>query len=171
MSETNAAEPQLTLNEWLGSLNDSWIDDWNEIVRNVLFDDPILIELMKVPDNIGIIEFIDRYFIRAGYTNKILKDESVRIVFGSVAVPTDTPNVTRNMMSFDIYVKNEDLHNIGKDRLVMRTHLIAKRLIELLTKNRYNGAYRFYDPHESDMGTSAIGYARYNMSISYMRTY
>lgn len=165
------SEAQEALNQWLDTLQDPWVDDWNAIIRNIIFDDPVLMELMKIPEGTGIIEFIDRYFIRAGYTNKILTDESVRIVFGSVAVPSENPNVTQNIMSFDIYVKNEDLHNVGKDRLVMRPQLIARRLIDLLTHSRYIGTYRFFSPHESDMGTSAVGYARYNMSISYMKTY
>lgn len=164
-------ETKETLSEWLDIYRDSWIDDWNAILREIIFADPVLMELMKIPEDANIIEFIDRYFIQAGYTNKVLSDEAVRIVFGSVGVPTTTPNVTRNVLSFDIYVKNEDLHNVGKDRLVMRTKLIARRLIQLLTNQRYNGAYRFYDPHESDMGTSAIGYARYNVSMSYIKTY
>lgn len=166
MSESNMA-----LSEWLSQHPDAWMDDWNAIIRSVIFPDPVLMELMKVPKNTGIIEFIDKYFIQAGYTNKVLSNEAVRIVFGTIGLATNTPNVTRNVLSFDIYVKNEDLHNVEKDRLVMRTKLIAKRLIELLTSKRYNGAYRFFDPHESDMGTSAIGYTRYNMSISYMKTY
>lgn len=165
------SETKQSLTQWLEEKHDPWIEDFNAMLRSVIFTDPVLMELMKIPKNTSIIEFIDRYFIRAGYTNKVLSNESVRIVFGHVAVPSDTPNVTRNVMSFDIYVKNEDLHNVGKDRLMMRTQLIARRLIELLTKERYNGVYRFYDPRESDMGTSAIGYARYNMSISFMKTY
>lgn len=164
-------ETKETLSEWLDSFKDAWIQDWNAILREIIFADPVLTELMKIPEGTSVIEFIDRYFVQAGYTNKVLSNESVRIVFGSFGVPTNTPNVTRNILSFDIFVKNEDLHNVGRDRLVMRTKLIARRLIQLLTNQRYNGIYRFYDPHESDMGTSAIGYARYNVSLSYMKTY
>lgn len=164
-------DDKTALYAWLDEVQDAWIDDWNEIIREDIFADEVLRALMKLPDGTKIIEFIDRYFIRAGYTNKILTDEDVRIVYGSVAVPTNISGVTKNQMSFDIYVKNEDLHNVGKDRLVMRTHLIAKRLIYLLTKERYNGAYRFYDPHEGEMGTSAVGYARYNVTLSYTKVY
>ena len=162
-------DKKTALNTWLEEIQDAWIDDWNEIIRNVIFADDVLMALMNIPDGTKIIEFIDRYFIRAGYTNKILTDEDVRIVYGSVSVPTNISGVTKNQMSFDIYVKNEDLHNVGKDRLVMRTQLIAKRIIYLLTKERYIGAYRFYDPHEGDMGTSAVGYARYNVTLSYTK--
>lgn len=157
------------LDQWLKENPDPWIDDWNTLLRTTIFADDILKALMKIPDKTNIIEFIDRYFIRAGYTNKILSNEAVRIVFGTISTPTNIDGVTKNQMSFDIYVKHEDMHNVGEDRLVMRTHLIAKRLIYLLTKERYNGVYRFYDPHEGDMGTSAIGYVRYNVTLSFTR--
>lgn len=159
------------IKEWIDSITDSWIDDWNGMIRTEIFQDKILKALMKIPEDTSIIEFIDRYFIRAGYTNKILSNESVRIVYGGIGSATGTNNVTQNDISFDIYVKTEDLHNVGTDRLVMRTQLIAKRIIYLLTKKRYNGVYRFFNPREGDMGTSAIGYARYNVTLSYMRVY
>ncbi len=148
-----------------------WINDWNDIIRHVIFSDKELMNLMKIPEKTSIIDFIDRYFIRAGFTNKILSNEDVRIVYGSTSSATNIDGVTSNVMNFDIYVKLENLHNVGVDRLVMRTQLIAQRLIYLLTRVRYNGVYRFYDPIEGDMGTSAVGYARYRVSLSYTRTY
>lgn len=148
-----------------------WINDWNDIIRHVIFSDKELMNLMKIPEKTSIIDFIDKYFIRAGFTNKILSNEDVRIVYGSTSSATNIDGVTSNVMNFDIYVKLENLHNVGVDRLVMRTQLIAQRLIYLLTRVRYNGVYRFYDPVEGDMGTSAVGYARYRVSLSYTRTY
>lgn len=148
-----------------------WINGWNDIIRHVIFSDKELMNLMKIPEKTSIIDFIDRYFIRAGFTNKILSNEDVRIVYGSTSSATNIDGVTSNVMNFDIYVKLENLHNVGVDRLVMRTQLIAQRLIYLLTRVRYNGVYRFYDPVEGDMGTSAVGYARYRVSLSYTRTY
>lgn len=148
-----------------------WINDWNDIIRHVIFSDKELMNLMKIPEKTSIIDFIDRYFIRAGFTNKILSNEDVRIVYGSTSSATNIDGVTSNVMNFDIYVKLENLHNVGVDRLVMRTQLIAQRLIYLLTRVRYNGVYRFYDPVEGDIGTSAVGYARYRVSLSYTRTY
>ena len=165
------ADSKQALNRWLEGLNDPWIDDWNDIIRNYIYKDDVLKALMNIPAKTNIVEFTDRYFIEAGFTNKMLTDESVRIIYGMVGAPTGTPNVTRNQISFDIYVKNEELHNIGKDRLVKRTQLIARRLIDLLTQQKYNGVYRFFSPYEGDMGTSAIGYSRYNVSFSFMRTY
>lgn len=148
-----------------------WINDWNDIIRHIIFSDKELMSLMKIPEKTSIIDFIDRYFIRAGFTNKILSNEDVRIVYGNTSSATNIDGVTSNVMNFDIYVKLENLHNVGVDRLVMRTQLIAQRLIYLLTRVRYNGVYRFYDPVEGDMGTSAVGYARYRVSLSYTRTY
>lgn len=108
-----------------------WIDDWNKIIREVIFADEELKTLMKLPENTDIISFIDKYFIRAGYTNKVLEDEHVRIIYADMqGSPTSTPNVMKKMMTFDIYVKTEDLHNVGRDRLVMRTQLIANRLLQ-----------------------------------------
>lgn len=150
----------------------SWIDDWNDIIRNVIFKDEELKSLMKLPANTNIITFIDKYFIRAGYTTEVLTNESVRIVYGTIARgDAMNPYVTRNEMSFDIYVKLEDLHNVERDRLVFRNHLIAKRLIDLLTNQRYLGAYRFTVEGEGDMGTSTIGYTRYNVTFGFMKTY
>lgn len=150
----------------------SWITEWNDIIRNVIFKDTELRQLMELPEDIKIIDFIDRYFIRAGYTSKLLKDESVRIVYGSVfSNETDVPNIKTNEMSFDIYVRYEELHNVGNDRLTMRTQLIAARLVELLCSERYLKGYRFWVASENDLGTKTAGYARYNISFNYMKIY
>ena len=148
-----------------------WVKEWNNIVRFVLFEDITFRKLMELPDDITIIDFIDNYFIRGGSANKILTDEKVRIVYGHIANPLDdTPYVSGNMLSFDIYVKNEELHNVSTDRLEMRTVAIAERLKYLLTRKRYTqNLYRFRVTHESDMFTSTVGYARYNITFSYLK--
>lgn len=141
-----------------------WIDDWNTILREVIFADEELKSLMKLPEDIDIISFIDKYFIRAGYTNKVLEDEHVRIIYSDIqGSDTKVPNVMKKMMTFDIYVKTEDLHNVGNDRLVMRTQLIANRLLTLLTSERYmrDTGYRFWIAGDWDQGTRTIGYGRY----------
>ena len=150
----------------------NWIDDWNEIIRNVIFEDEELKTLMKIPEDTDIIEFIDNYFIRANYTTKILTNQPVRIIYGDL-YSNETPNplVLRNELSFDIYVRLEDIHNVEQDRLVMRTHKIAHRLINLLTRKRYLYGYRFWVSGQREMGTSTIGYARYNVTFGYLRTY
>ena len=151
-----------------------WIDAWNTIIRKVIWPDHELKTLMKIPPKTGILQFVDRYFIRAGYTNKLLTDEVCRIVYADVqGSETDVPGVTKNMVTFDIYVKTEELHNIGDDRLKMRTHLIAERLFKLLTNERYlaDTGYRFWIAGDWDMGTRVTGYARYTIAFRYMKVY
>lgn len=149
-----------------------WMNDWNDIIRDIIFKDDELKELMMLPADTNIISFVDRYFIRAGYTNKLLEDENVRIVYADIqGKETDVPNVLRNMLTFDIYVKLEHLHNVGNDRLIMRTQLIADRLLKLLTEQRYNNRYRFWIAGDWDLGTSTIGYARYSLALYYMKVY
>ena len=150
----------------------TWSKDWNELIRNVFFQDEELKELMKVPDKISIVDFVDKYFIRAGWTNTTLVDQPVRIVYGDVGPKdTDVPNVKKNELSFDIYVKQEYLRNATYDRLELRTHLIANCIIKLLTSERYHGGYRFWIKGDWDLGTRTIGYARYNVSFYYMKVY
>ena len=151
-----------------------WINAWNKIIREVIWKDHELKTLMKIPAKTGIIQFIDRYFIRAGYTNKLLSDEVCRIVYADVqGSDTNVPNVKRNMMTFDIYVKQDELHNVGDDRLQFRTHLIAARLNKLLTQERYlkDTGYRFWIAGDWDLGTRTIGYARYTIDFYYMKVY
>ena len=151
-----------------------WINAWNKIIREVIWKDHELKTLMKIPPKTGIIQFIDRYFIRAGYTNKLLTDEVCRIVYADVqGAETNVPNVKKNMMTFDIYVKQDELHNVGDDRLVFRTHLIAARLNKLLTQDRYlaDTGYRFWIAGDWDLGTRTIGYARYTIAFHYMKVY
>lgn len=154
----------------------TWMKDWNDIIRYVIFPDQELKNLMCLPESTTIINFIDHYFIRAGYTNELLEKEDVRIVYGDAdSHETAVPNVIENTLSFDIYVRQEKLHNATNDRLMYRTHLIANRLNELLTKGgtsgKYIGGYRFWPCKEMDLGTRTVGYVRYNISFKYMRVY
>lgn len=151
-----------------------WINAWNRIIREVIWPDHKLKQLMKIPKQTGILQFCDRYFIRAGYTNKVLSDEVCRIVYADVqGHDTAAPNIKKNMMTFDIYVKQEELHNVGDDRLLMRTQLIAERIYELLTRERYlaDTGYRFWIAGDWDLGTRTSGYARYTIAFYYMKVY
>ena len=150
----------------------SWANSWNEIIRSVLFPDRTLKRLMLLPNDINIIDFIERYFIRAGYTSRLLKDERVRIVYSDIlGEPTPSHKVIKNEMVFDIYVKLDDLHNVSNDRLKLRTYEIADRILTLLTQERYLYGYRFWVNGDYDLGTRTIGYARHCLSIGYMKVY
>lgn len=151
-----------------------WMQAWNTILRKVIFQDVILKRLMKVPTNIKIIPFTNNYFVRAGYTNKVLTDEVCRVIYADVqGSDTRVPNVKRNMMTFDIYVRQDELHTAGDDALIFRTHLIAERLNKLLTSERYllDTGYRFWIAGDWDLGTRTTGYARYTIAFYYMKVY
>lgn len=150
-----------------------WTKGWNDIIRHALFKDDELKTLMMLPDNTSIINFIDNYFIRGGSANKVLSNQPVRIVYGHINPDelSDTPYLTDNILSFDIYVKQDQLHNVSDDRLEFRTVAIADRIKYLLTKDRYvlDGLYRFRVVWEGDKATGTIGYARYNISFKYLK--
>ena len=151
-----------------------WLKAWNTVIREVFWKDELLKKLMKIPANTNIIQFCNRYFIRAGFTNELLTDEVCRIVYSdSQGSDTSVPNIRKNMMSFDIYVKQDELHNVGDDRLMARTQLIADRINYLLTKERYiaNTGYRFWIAGDWDLGTRTVGYARYSIAFYYMKVY
>jgi len=129
---------------------------------------------MKLPEDTNIITFIDKYFIKSSWTNTTLTDEDVRIVYWTGnGSDTAVPNVKRNMITFDIYVKTKDIHNVGRDRLMMRTVLIANRIQKLLTSKRYTQetGYRFWPAGEWDSGTKTPGYSRYTIAFYYMEVY
>lgn len=149
----------------------SFKNDWNDIIRDELFPDVQLKKMMRIPQGTRILDFIEKYFIRAGYTNETLTSEDVRVVYKMFAVGQQNEKVTRNQISIDIYVKREHLHNYGKDRLESRAQLIAGKLYQILTKERYFHNYRFWIAGQGDMGTSAIGYVRYNITLNYMKVY
>lgn len=151
-----------------------WVDNWNTIIRNIIWPDTELRTLMKIPPKTTILQFIDKYFIKAGFTNKLLTDEPCRIVYSDIqGSETKAPNVLRSMLVFDIYVKQSELHNIGDDRLRLRTDLIADRLFKILTGQRYvaDTGYRFWIAGDWDMGTRVTGYARKTIALKYMKVY
>jgi len=150
----------------------AWIDDFNDIIRDVIFADDELRSLMLLPEDIDILTFIDSYFIEGEGGSTVLVDEPVRIVYGTFAIGNaGNPYVTRNILSFDIYVRKEDAHNVENDRLVKRTQLITARLINLLTAKRYHGVYRFWVEGEGTKFTSTIGYSRYNVNFGFEKVY
>lgn len=152
-----------------------WVNAWNKIIRKVIFPDCELKKLMKIPAKTKITDFIQYYFIRAGYTNELLTNQICRIVYGDIAgKDTDVPNVRKNMMTFDIYVKTKNLYDTDEDdMLISRTQLIASRLEYLLTKDRYlyETGYRFWIAGDWDLGTRTTGYSRYTISFYYMKVY
>ena len=151
-----------------------WLNAWNTIIRQIIWKDDELKTLMKLPAKTNIINFIERYFVRAGFTDELLTDEVCRIVYSDVqGSDTEVANVKKNMMTFDIYVKENELHNVGNDRLLSRADLIAERLYKLLTQERYlaGTGYRFWIAGDWDLGTRTVGYTRKTIAFYYMKVY
>ena len=151
-----------------------WVDAWNTIIRKVIFKDTELKRLMGIPSKTNIIQFADRYFVKAGYTSKLLTDEVCRVIYADTQVgETNVPNVTTNLLTFDIYVRADELRNASNDGLVMRTQLIAARLERLMMQDEYvaETGYRFRLAGEWDRGTRTNGYARYAIGFYYKRVY
>lgn len=151
-----------------------WINEWNDIIREIIFPDTILRELMMIDDSMTIMDFVDKRFVRAMYTDTVIIDEPVRIIYGTITPQQLGEFVTNNLMSFDIFVKNEHKHDVGDDRLMMRAELIAHRLNQLLGHRIYTSkgmtAYKFWCVGESVLGSATIGYSRYNITFAYNRT-
>ena len=151
----------------------AWTRAWNTVIRKVIWPDHELKVLMKLPPKTGILQFNQRYFIRAGFTNELLTDEVCRIIYADTSShETDVPTIKKQIMTFDIYVKKEEMYNIGDDRLISRLDLIADRLDKLLRRERYlaDTGYRFWPADEGvDLGTSTVGYARRSISYFYMK--
>lgn len=150
-----------------------WTNNWNTIIRKIIWPDHELKVLMKLPPKTGILQFNQRYFIRAGFTTELLTDEVCRIIYADTAANnTDVQNIKKQMLTFDIYVKKEEMHNIGDDRLVSRLDLIVDRLDTLLRSERYlaDTGYRFWLADGGlDLGTRTTGYARRQISYFYMK--
>ena len=118
-------------------------------------------------DRNDIIKFIDKYFIRNPAPDEILTTEDVRICYGELAGRSIGKYVLKKMIFFDIYVKNNHLHDVGDDLLVSRTDTICQKLKELLTDQKYVCMIAF--SYEDDYGlfTKMVGYTRHRLVLSY----
>lgn len=149
----------------------TWQDNWNNVVRNVIFTDDKLKELMMVPDDCDIATFTDKYFIRDGSTDELLTNEKVRIVHHDTeGFDTFNPKVRGKYREFDIFVSEDEEHTATDDWLQSRQILIAERLKYLLLRKRVveNIAFKYED--EFDMWTKTVGYKMYRLTVFYKTT-
>ena len=149
----------------------TWQDNWNNVVRNELFPDKKLKELMLVPEGTDIAKFTDKYFIRDGSTDELLTNEKVRIVHHDVE-GFETPNhgVKGKYRQFDIFVSEDVEHTVSKDWLQSRQVLIAERLKYLLLRKQNCQNIRFRYQDEYDMWTKTVGYKMYRLTFFYKTT-
>lgn len=149
----------------------TWQDNWNNVVRNVLFPDQRLKELMLVPEGTDILTFQKKYFIRDGSTDELLTNEQVRIVTNDEqGSATWNPNVRVKYKNFDIFVSEKVEHTADVDRLRSRQVMIAERIKYLLLRNRTCENMRFWYEDEYDQWTKTVGYKLYRVTFFYKTT-
>ena len=150
----------------------TWKDNWNDIIRYVIYPDPVMRELMCLNDDVSITQFRDKYFTKGkNTTNEIVTDEKVRILwYDNEGRDSGNMHVRNRYKEFDIYVKNDVLHNATDDRLQFRHELIAQRLKELLIGTQYVRQMRFQFQDEYDLWTKTAGYSLYHIAFSYKAT-
>lgn len=147
----------------------TWKDNLNDVVRDVIFSNGELLDLMMIPeaDRNDIIKFIDKYFIRDPAPDEILTTEDVRICYGEIAGRQIGKYVLKKMIFFDIYVKNNHLHDVSDDLLVYRTDTICQKLKELLTDSKYVCMIDFNYEDDYGLFTKMVGYTRHRLVLSY----
>jgi len=149
----------------------TWQDNWNNVVRNVLFQDDKLKSLMLVPVGTDIMTFQKKYFVRDAATDELLTKEKVRIVaHDDEGIPTLNKGVRVKYKSFDIFVSEDVEHTADIDRLKSRQVLIAERIKYLLLRQRVceNIAFQYED--EYDTWTKTVGYKEYRLTLFYKTT-
>lgn len=149
----------------------TWQDNWNNVVREELFPDDRLKELMLIPEGTDIVKFTDKYFIRDGSTDELLTNEKVRIVHHDTeGFETFNPKVRGKYREFDIYVSEDVEHTASDDWLQSRQILIAERLKYLLLRKRDCQHLSFRYEDEYDLWTKTVGYKLYRLTVFYKTT-
>lgn len=152
----------------------TWYDNWNNVIRNVLFKDEMLLDMMMIPpeDRNNVLTFITRYFVRQGMSDVLITNEQVRIMYADVeGAAMNIPQMSKRYLEFDIYVRDKHLHNYDSDRLRSRHQLIAERIKYLLTRTKFVENMCFTVIDEFDLGTKTIGYDRYHLIVEYKKTH
>lgn len=86
----------------------TWKDNWNNVIRYILFQDEKLRTLMCLPEDVTITRFIDKYFIENENPDEIITDEKVRIsYYDSRGGDSGNKDVRIKYKEFDIYVKDD----------------------------------------------------------------
>lgn len=149
----------------------TWQDNWNNVVRNVLFPDEKLKELMLVPNGTDILKFQEKYFIRDGSTDELLTNEKVRVVHHDAqGFDTANPNVRGRYREFDIYVSEDVEHTVDRDRLRSRQIMVAERIKYLLLRQKNCQNLHFEYEDEYDLWCKTVGYKLYKLTLWYKTT-
>ena len=152
----------------------TWEDNWNDVIRYVLFQDDTLKTAMAIPEAQwnNIQAFRDRYFVNDVMSDTLLTDEQVRICYYQDPGFQINNHVHRRLLRFDIYVKRDIQFTVDKvDRLRQRQKVIARRLRDLLTGRDYVCGLKFQYEDEYDLPVRTPGYVRFHIYFSYKVTH
>lgn len=147
----------------------TWKDNMNNVIRDVFFNDEELIELMLIPssERDDIVQFIDKYFIRDVAPDEIITTENVRICYGESEGVSIGSNMVNKILYFDVYVKNEHLHDVDNDMLKFRTDCICQKIKEDLTDTKYVCRIDFVYKDDFSMYTRLANYTRQRIVFTY----
>lgn len=146
----------------------TWQDNWNNVLRNVLFPDRRLKELMLIPEGTDIRKFREKYFIRDGSTDELLTTEKVRVVHhDDEALNGGHPHVRGKYRTFDIYVSEDEEFTCDRDRLRSRQVMVAERIKYLLLRKYNCENIHFMYEDEYDQWTKTVGYKMYKLTLFY----
>lgn len=152
----------------------TWADNWNDVVRYEIYKDTTLKDLMMIPstDQGNIIKFIEEYFVQFTSLDEPLRDHKVRVIYDTERVfETKVPGAVVQTMTFDIYVKSDQLHNADNDRLKDRAVLIFERIKYLLTRTKVVHGISFRCVADYGIASKTTGFRRYRGVFEYKKTY
>lgn len=152
----------------------TWHDRWNSVVRDVLFPDDTLKDLMLIPaaKRGNIKAFIEQYFVEDVLPDELITDEDVRVLYYETeGAKHGHPNVIKKYLEMDIYVRNAALYTATHDRLQRRDKLIFQRIKHLLTSQPYVCCLKFAYEDDYPLGAKTVGYRRYHAVFSYKQTH
>lgn len=128
--------------------------------------------LIPTPEKDDIMQFITEYLVKFPMTDEILENHKVRVIYDDgEADDTNNPQVFRQNLTFDIFVKSDVLHTASEDRLKDRAVMIFERIKYLLTRTDYVCNMRFRPYRDFGVGAKTIGYRRYRCVFTYYKTY
>lgn len=147
----------------------TWSMRWDDIIRDVLFPETELAELMMIPADTDIITWTNKYFVDAALCTDLVEDEDVRVLwYEDQSSKTTNPYVKRRKICFDIYVKEEHIRDATNDLLRSRCKMIAQKLTEILTLKDTVGQVAFMYDDDYAIGTKTVGYVRHHLVLSYL---
>lgn len=151
----------------------TWNDNLNNVIRDVFFPDEELLDLMLIPEDVrdNIVLFHQKYFVKDVTSDELVTTEDVRVCYSQAAGRSIGMRMNKKYLNFDIYVKDTELHTATDDMLQSRDELIAEKLKELLTDEKYVCFVNFSYEDSYDLYTKTVGYHRFRIVFSYKTSY